>query len=823
MLFHYVKLAFRLLVRNPRFSLINTLGLATGFAAFLILWPYAQEELHTDQFHKDYDQIARLGSRVQLTVDGKNWTEWTTAGCFWGGATMIKNRFSEVIDLTRLVPQKAFKKEVQGSDPKVLISLRKENDQKVFFSEKTVAYAEANFFRFFSFPLALGSADQILARPATVALSETVAKKYFASANPMDKVIYLNDSLPFRVSGVFKDLPKNTHFQLDILLSTAGIQSIDVFNWDLYRDWGSYSYVKVKDGNFTALETKLKASSKELFGPLFGAQAHPSYLVDPLTQLSFINRFDYAFKVKSRQPLVLLNVIAFVILGMAWINYVSLSIHQLRKRLSEIGTRKVVGASAKHLALQFLVEAALLNGISFLLALTLVQLSNTGVERWFGIYLISWADLPASSVTLIGLVLLGGMLITGLYPVWIALAYKPLQLLRKLKTYRSPRWVNGVVTLQYTCAIVLLIWITAVYAQINFILNKDLGIDKQAVVVVDSPIRRSPAFERELRTFLHQVRTLPGVGDVTFSVSVMGDDVRSQDVRKNRTAMVVPLDNSGGVDEHFIPLYHIQLLAGRNFGPDQPADQKTVLLSETAVKRMGYRRIQEALGSTIFLPGEVAVEVIGIYRDYEFRPLLNGVREEGRGSILTYKRNPVAYMTPEKISVKINTKAYQATIEGLKNTYTASFGDSLFEWRFLEEHLEKQYVGEQLARNQIALFTVIAIFIACLGLLGMITNKADQKIKEIGIRKIVGAKPHHIAKLLLKATLIQVVVSTLVGIPLAKYLIKEYLETFSERVSLLWWHYGFALLILLLLMFGTIISVLRKAANRNPAEALRYE
>jgi putative ABC transport system permease protein len=728
--------------------------------------------------------------------------------------------FSEVTDLTRLVPQFTFSKRVHGSDNEVLISLPKDKDRKVYFPEKAAAFADPNFFQFFAFPLARGRADQILARPRTVALSETVARKYFADADPLDKVIYLNDSIPYQVSGVFKDLPRNTHLQADILFSMAGIPAVDVISFD----WMGYNYIKVKGGDFKTLHQKMQERKEDLFGP--GDGLHKiSFILHPLPDLAFISIRGFAYEVKSKQPLVLLNVIAFVILGLAFVNYVSLSVHHLRKRLPEIGTRKAVGAGTRNFVLQFLVEAALMNGISFLLALTLVQLAGRGITGLFGFYLVGWEAMPAASFVVILLVLLGGIITTGLYPVWVSAGYKPLQLLKKLKTHKGPRWVNGVVTLQYTSAIVLLIWIMGVYAQINFIMNKNLGIDKQAVLVVDTPVRKTPAFAAQLQTFLHQARALEGVQSVTFSNSVPGDGSGSLGVKKNSTTNNMGLDISGGVDEHFIPLYNIRLLAGRNFRPDQPVDQTAVLLSEDAVKRLGFSGINQALESKILLSdfGNNAVDIIGVYKDYEFRPFLMGLREDGRGSIMTYKQNLVSWINPRKISLKVKMAQFDKTIAALRQHYSASFGDSIFEWRFLEDNIARQYAAEKIARNQITLFTGIAIFVACLGLLGMISNKAVEKTKEIGIRKVFGARKHHIARLLLSATVVQVSVATLTGIPLAHYLIGLYLEKFSDKVPLQWWHYGVPLLMLLVIMFCTVVSVLLKASKRNPVESLRYE
>jgi putative ABC transport system permease protein len=827
MFLNYLNLSIRLLLRNPFFTLINILGLSVGFAAFIILWPYAQSELNTDQFHKNADRIGRLSKHAE----GKNSAfvlSNNTPQHQCGVARQIANEFSDIEDLTRIVLQSGFEEAKLGVDDDVLVSILNEGSIKTNFREQNVAFADANFFQFFSFPLIAGDPADVLVQPATVVLSEKVARKYFADVIPVDKIIYLKDSIPLKVTGVFKDLPKNTHMTFDMVISSSGIKAFDVTSlgdgvWD--GVWG-YCYIKIKEGaDFTKLQHAVNKHKERLY---VDCQKCPilSSFIQSLDDVVFNDLPSNAFKSKSKYFLTVLRTLSFVILALAWINYICLSINMFHKRLREIGTRKVVGAFGVDYVFQFLIEAAVINLFSFLLALTLVQLVKVPAHQLFGFYIGGWSSFSYDTIGIIGVTLGLGICVTGLYPTLMSQKKKPVELLKKLQLNREPWWIKSIITLQYTAAVSLLIWVGTVYFQLNFVLSKTIGIETNGIVIVDCSLDQNPAFRSKLEYFMEQAVHIDGIQRLAVSKSVVGDYAGyGVSVKPNRNDSDYGMHTNGGVDENFLPLYGIRLVAGRNFQADKPADQKSILLSEMAAKRLGFANPTDAIAAKVFLPWyNQDAEIIGVYEDYEFRPFLTDQRgAKGPTSFLTYKDYIIPNFYPSKISVKINLDQLSAAIPALGKLYKSVFPQEAFQWAILDEHINRHYTSEVIARNQIILFTLIAIGIACLGLLGTVSNKAAQKTKEIGIRKVLGAQLHQISRILVNTSIKQVLVAVLISLPVACFLTEQYLQKFSARITLQWWHYAVPISLLVLIMLTTIAYVVWKAARTNPVDALRYE
>ena len=824
MFFNYLKLAVRLLIRNPFFAFINVLGLSVGFAAFIALWPYTQSELETDQFLKDAERIGRLSRHIEVKTNTySNSTNLPDQPC--GVVRQIANEFSDIKDLTRIVLQSDFDQAKTGCSGDVFFSILNEGTTKKNFREQKTTFADANFFQFFSFPLVIGDPAYVLAQPSTVVLSQKTARKYFADTNPIDKIIYLNDSIPLKVTGVFKDLPKNTHMVFDIVVSAAGIKAFDLPRSEDSL-WG-YCYIKINEGaDFDKLQQAINEHKERLF-TCINCSVSTSVFVQSLNDVIFNDLPANAFTSKSKYFLIILRTLSFVILALALINYICLSINMLHKRLPEMGTRKVVGALGSDYVYQFLIEATVINLFSFLLALTFVQLAKAPAQQLFKFYIADWSSLSLETIGIIGLTLGSGIFVTGLYPTLVSQRKKPVELLKKLKLNREPWWIKSIITLQYTAAISLLIWIGTVYFQLDFILSKSIGLEKNGVLIVDCPLDQKSGFKSKLAYLMDEAVHIDGIQGITISKSVVGDIGAAGGwgvaVRRHRDAMDYGLNTNGGVDENFIPLYGIRLVAGRNFQADKPVDQKAILLSEAATIRLGFTNPKDAIGEKIFLPYNGEAEIIGVYEDYEFRPFLTTRGKKGPASFLTYKDYIVSDFYPSKISVKANFDNLNLVLPSLEKLYKSVFPGETFQWAFLDENINQHYTNEKIFRNQIVLFTLIAIGIACLGLLGTVSNKAVEKTKEIGIRKVLGAKMHEIARILLNTSIKQVIVASVISLPVAYYLTQQYLQKFSERITLQWWYYAVPISLLVLIMLATIASVVWRAARTNPVESLRYE
>jgi putative ABC transport system permease protein len=398
-----------------------------------------------------------------------------------------------------------------------------------------------------------------------------------------------------------------------------------------------------------------------------------------------------------------------------------------------------------------------------------------------------------------------------------------------MKGYKGFHW--SLTSLQLSIAIILIIWAFMIFEQVQYVLSKDLGFSKANLVTIDAPIFETENFEADLEVFKNKLRPLTVIQDITSSSTVMGDAVWGINVRRNSIEKFLALDTNGGVDENFIPFYNIKILTGRNFNESDQGN--SIIISEGALSRLGFNSADEAGGSIIEFSANLIEEdewkdvtIIGVMKSYRLRPMLkfsgdHDAKEDAGIALTRHYLN--SDLQPERITLRIDAEDTESTLRTIEHIYTEIFPGNVFHWYFLDEHINRHYRSEKIWRNQILFFTCLAIGIACLGMLGMISLKAVEKTKEIGIRKVLGAQLHHIAKVLLSTTMKQIIIATVVGIPVAYYLTQQYLEKYSVRITLQWWHFAIPILILVSIMFLSISTVLWKAARNNPVEALKNE
>ncbi|MEX2233938.1 MAG: ABC transporter permease [Cyclobacteriaceae bacterium] len=849
MLLNYLKLAIRLLIRNPFFTFINVLGLSVGFAVFFILSQHSSYELRSDQFHKDHERIYRLYFDFYHNT-GVDWTHYlgsTFAAVF---TTMVKEKFAEIESTTRIIHQNNFDQvrwagpetDTAGwreLNPTTVFSFITDNNEKHSFIETNTVYADPNLFQFFSLPLLIGSPHNVLSKADAIVLSASTARKYFGEVNPIGKVLTLGENESFTVTGVFRDLPKNTHLNFDLVLSTLRIQYAIENVHPLMRS--AQNYFKVREETSVAdLENKMNEEQKkhwDLQGGFPGSTL--TVYLQPLKEAPFHVFDNDVFTPKSKYIAHTFRVIAIIVLLMAWINYLNLKLSMQAARMKELAARKTAGASRIDFIKQFLIESLVINGMALVTAFTLIQLLTYPLETLFQFYLPAWNEITLSSMMLFLAVMSLGILIAGLQPgfsVWGMTTQKILGH-RKLVSERSS-FAQITTVFQFVSAIALIVWLFSISKQVNFVTNDAWGIERHQVVVVELPLRKSLdlstglSYESEVNSLKNVLRSTPGIEDMALSTTVAGD-LFENPIRFSRmdTANVgVASKSNGGVDERFIPFYGLRLISGRNFIADHPADRRSVILSRLAAKTIGLKP-ENAIGKILFVgkhpwkPFGTNAEIIGVIEDYRYNPLYleTGIANANRGTILTYGDYLFAKNKPLKMSLRVNIRNITEVIARIEKKYLEIFPGQIFHWYFLNDHMNAHYKTENIARNQILLFTILAVGIACLGLVGMISNKMVEKTKEIGIRKILGAKLGSLLQILLNTTIKQILVGTVIGIPLAYFITDEYLEKFSERISIHWWHYLLPLTILLVIMFMTISTLLWKAVRTNPVDSLRYE
>jgi putative ABC transport system permease protein len=838
MLVSYLNLSFRLLARNPFFALINIVGLSIGFAAFFVLWHYAQGELQSDQFHPHWERIYRFGMNGKWTDDKVNWEESRFAGNDPAFAEQIANQYLSVEAFTRVLVQnnfistrEGFESFVKDHGTEVYFSAQTNADKKSF-NETKVVYGDPNLFSFFEIPLIEGDKKNALVLARCVVLSEKTAIKYFGTRQAVGETLLLNDHLQLKVTGVFKDLPRNTHLDFEAVISSENLKT--QYSSLSQPFWAPVCYLRLRDNaDVSDLQSRINSDLKEQINNIAwrnreGTDAEIYF--QALSEMPFLSyRFDF-YRTKSKVILSILRYASVAILLLALINYVNLTVSSNRKRLKEVAARKTIGAKPIDFVAQFTIEAMVINTISILLAMTIVQLIKLPMETIFGFYVADWRELSITSLMILLIAFTTGVAFAGLYPAVVSLKGSAGGVVGR-RTRQSDHLAGTLfTTFQYTVAIAAVIFVFAVYEQLIFIMNKDIGLDKEQTLVFDLPFNQAGNFKTQLNSLLSELRANKNTTDITVSQSVAGDNTqRYIELNRNESARFVVVECNGGVDENFIPFYKIGILAGRNFFPDSPADSVSILVSESTVRRLGFENSEAAIGEKIMVGNRNEVQIIGVFKDYKLRPLLaEGFQNYGGdpGLAMTYKDFllPGAPFTqPRRISIRVHPEKFSATIDYVEKKYQQFFPEHAFNWYFLDDAINGKYQEHLMARNQTALFSVLTIGIACLGLLGMISNKVVERTKEIGIRKVLGAKLHQIAQLLLSITLRQIIIAACIGIPIAHYLTQQYLKNYTARVALHWWHYVIPVSMLMGIMFLSISSVLWKAATNNPVDALKHE
>lgn len=833
MLLNYLKLSFRLLARNPFFTGINVIGLAVAFTSCYVLWQYSASELKSDRHHSDAARIGRIGVQWQwLEQRTKSWEHLIFAFSKTSLLQSVKEDFPEVESTLRILNQNAFNNDLVNHGERIAISADGPIGSTRIFKEENIAYADSNLFNFFSIPLMFGEPENVLTGANFVVLSHSTALKYFGDINPTGELLRLNDTITLKVTGVYEDLPNYTHLNFDLVISNTGL--LNKWNNDRGGWNGAICYVKLFAGQFEDFEIKLRQKADLYWSEL---RSRPNrkleMFVQPLTQIPFNAVVGDSFAVKSRPFLIMLELIAFSILAMAWVNYVNLAIARITRRFKEIATRKVSGAGTFDIVGQFVTESIVTNGLAIAFSFTLIQLVRSPAADLFNIFFTAPGSLDFGSISILLSIVLAGSVVTGLYPAFISLTHRPRDLFNRNSSPRRRSKAPSLLTVaQLTAAMVFIMLTFTVSYQLRYILNIDTGFTKDQIIEIEGPLVKPDNYPTILSALKKEVLNLPDV--LSFSASSFPvNQINGSAFNAKRIGAVDSFGmDSNGVDEDFLSHYGLKILAGRNFVYDELAHR--IIVTRSSANRLGYESPEEAIGSRIHvsvqgLPDWTEVEIIGVienFRNISFFETANASQTNngGRGMVLTYKEHlSKKTFTPDVLSVRVSPERFETSMSSIETLFKREFPSMVFSWAFLDDKINRVYAQEKIARNQIILFTTLAVIIACMGLLGMMSNKVAERTKEIGIRKVLGAPLYNIAGVLLNTTVKQVAMATVIGIPVAYYLTQQYLNKYSEKFNLQWWHYAAPILVLMVIIFLTVASVLVKAAKTNPVEALKCE
>ena len=834
MILHYIKLAARLLARNPFYTFVNVIGLAIGFTCFITLWQYSRSELSADQKYQDFERIARIGFEWSF-LEGDQQGHITFSASKADLPPLLKQDFPEIESFVRISEQAAFFQNDlhEGHGRRIVIATANATRDNKIFKETNLAYADRNVFQFFGIPLISGDAEKVLSGVNYVALSKSTAEKYFDEKDPVGEFLILNDSINLYVNGVFDDLPHGSRLQYDMIISNEGLLT----KWSNVYWGGTQNFIKVRNTPLNEFEKKLKSNVKKYWAHILntcnGCTITP--FVQPLNDIAFNRGLigDEGFQRKSKAMLMTLGTVAVVVLVMAWINYINLTLSRSSNRMKEFGTRRANGAGISDMVLQFLTEAAVINLLAICVALTVFQIIRSPLSTFFDIHVGNiWSIKTTMWAPIVGVVL-GGIFITGFYPAYICIRHQPrLLLARVLRTPNKNRVSVGLTTFQFSSAIVLIFWALVVYSQLNFILEKETGYNRNGIVTIEGPVTRQTNYQQSIESLAERFKALKKVNGVTLSRYAIGEPGNKPGSITRLGTTVSSGVECNAVDENFIPFFGLQMIAGRNFVRDDRSD--AVVISRPAATAIGFDDPEKAIGAKVMVgTGDWGVtkeaEVVGVIEDYRRFPFFDLSESNtvyaagGLGIFLTYKNKLFRELISEFISANISTGNLEELITSMESTYKSHYPGNVFEWQFLDDRLAQVYINEKFGRNQILLFTMLAIGIACLGLIAIMNHKVIERTKEIGIRKILGAKSIHLGKLLVHSTIVQLSVAFLISIPIAYYLAQQYLQKYAERISLEWWYYVSPAVILFVIMFFTISGMILRAVRTNPVDSLRYE
>lgn len=816
---NHLNAAWRNICKNKVFSAINIIGLAIGMTACLLILQYVNFELSYDRFNRNVSDLYRVyNDRFQ---NGKRIQHGTITYSAIGQA--MQNDYPEVVNHARV--------ETYG---KAIISY----DNKRFGDQQVLAVDNA-FLAMFSYDLVAGDQRTALTRPRTVVLTESAAGRYFgvgrnAMASVLGKAIVIGtDSLPYKVTGVCIDAPENSHLQFEMLVSYTSLftgkypyKEADYS----FTESNFWHYIQLRPGtDYRRLEAKFPAFSNKYFQGNKVSGSVEKFYLQPLAQAHLYSDFEYEIgKTGSATAVWGLLIVALFIIVIAWVNYINLSTARSVERAREVGVRKVIGAARVQLIRQFLTESFLINLIALALAVLLMLLLQPAFNDLVG-HQLSYSDLFQRSLggysLMVGLLLLvlSGIFMSASYPAFVLSAFRPVLVLKgRFSMSRNGVLLRKVlVVAQFAITVTLIIGSIVVYRQIRFMNSQELGMNIDRILVVKSPELTSvdsTFIGREI-TFSGELTRIPGVLGATTSWNSMGVDLaRAFDVRRadqdNSIRNTLRLD---GVSMGFLDLFHIQLLAGRDYiYTDFNVDfskEHNLILNESAVHLLGFSSPRDAAGKSIIYEGK-PWNVIGVIKDYHQKSLHYALEPE---LILP------AYSNYNRVSIKLNARDIPATLAAIKKTYDAFFPGNYFNYFFLDERYNQQYANDQLFGKAFALFSAFAIFIACLGLLGLSLFSTIQRTKEIGIRKVLGASAGSIVLLLFGDFIRLVVVAIVIAIPVAWAIMYRWLQDFAYRTDIAWWVFAVAGLLAMGIALATIGYQALRSALANPVKSLRSE
>jgi len=793
-----IKIAFRILKRKKVFSSINIAGLTIGIMCSVFILLMIQYEFSFDRHIGNAENIYRIIIQWPMEFMNTDKITWTSARL----APFLKEQFPDVEKAVRV-------DDVEGG-----VSLSHGDH---VFSEEKFYFVDPDFLTMFSILFIKGQPETALNQPLSVVISEKAASKYFAGENPLGKILSYNNKFGFQVTGIFKNVPENTHFTYDLLASFQSLRTLqgeDAIYMDRWTSMNYQTYIQLRE-EIDPLEFQT-VMEKHIVKNTPPHMEDYHYFLQPLSKIHLSGNIPGELAQNSHMKYIYIFAgIALLIMIITCFNYINLSTACFSARAGEINTRKVVGANRKHLIQQFMVEAFLTTMIAFVLALILLYSAMPLINAMIGA-VIEFALLKEMNilVSVITLVCIIGFL-SAYYPALHMSSYKSIAHLKSGQfagDKKSGLSRNILVVIQFVISIALIVSAITVHRQVDFIMEQNLGQLKDPIVtlpVVDD----NEGIKESIDVFSTELKKESAIKGVSVS-SWLPTNIRSGDYAlwDGQEEGKRILFHNLRTDYDFLGLYGIPLIKGRNFSKDFPSDMiEAYIVNETAVRLM---QMGEPIGRRFgYRQGELGV-IIGVVKDFHFVPMHQRIKP------LAIRWDP---QDMRFISIKIDSQHMSWAIRSIENKWKEISPGFAFEYSFIDDEVDALYRSEKRLNRAITFFTYIALFLASLGLFGLVMFSVERRVKEIGVRKVLGARTLDIVALLSKDFIRLVILANLIALPLAYILINNWLQSFAYRIDLSAWIFVISGMAVLVISLLTVSYQTVKAATANPVDSLRYE
>jgi putative ABC transport system permease protein len=794
---NYLKVAFRALLKNKVFGFINIAGLAIGISTCVLITLFVLDELSYDTFNEKADRIFRVTEILHLPKEDRPQAVTAPPMAPW-----LKTNFAEV------------EKTVRISRSSRILSYK---DTKMFDTQ--IYYADSSLFEIFTFPMLKGNPTKALVNPYSIVLTESAVKKYFGDEDPIGKSMSLSDTIALTVTAVIKDIPTTSHTRFDVVLSRTTIDELN--NHEPEDNWfnnGYYSYILLANGSdHKKLEAKIKpALEKQMKAAKKDGGLWYDFVLQPLTDIHLKSTIPYDISPNGDLKYVItFSIIAALVLFIACANYVNLSTARSLTRAKEVGMRKAVGANRSQLVTQLLGESVLVTLIAFLIALAVINVVLPSFNLLTGKNL-TFALLFTQSkavLILVGIFLTIGIL-AGCYPALFLSSFSPIAALKnKLASGKDNGFVRkGLVVFQFTISIVLIAGTLLIFSQMRFMQNQKLGLNKDQMIMV----KMRSALVPKHKLIKDELSSAPGVisstvtdfsyGSGTSNIALLPEGAGENEITSEAVI---------SIDPNFLKTFQIELVAGRDFSEEIISDDTAgFIVNESAVRHFNWGTPEQALGKKIDWGLGKKGKVVGVVKDFNFSSLHESIRP----LILHIQKDFYRF-----IGLKVNAANVSETISSLEKKWKTLNPDIPFEYSFLNEDFAQLYKSEKQTQTIVGLLSGLAIFIACLGLFGLAAFMAEQRMKEIGVRKVLGADVLGIVGLLSKDFIILVLIAIAIAVPVAWLGMNRWLDGFAYKTDLSWWIFAVAGTAAIVIALVTVSFQSIKAAMTNPAKVLKNE